>query len=112
MKPQRTSKGSKWSGGKRHRLSALPGLKSSADFSIGYSGIVNIKPVSVGSAPCTSGRGIDMIRLAVLLVLLSAAEISTEGYVVVDPPEAVVCELGWCYVLEPEMTWRVNDTRN
>jgi len=50
-----------------------------------------------------------MIRLAVLLVLLSAAEISTEGYVVVDPPEAVVCELGWCYVLEPEMTWRKND---
>jgi len=51
---------------------------------------------------------VKMIRLAVLLVLLSAAEISTEGYVVVDPPEAVVCEMGWCYVLEPEMTWRVN----
>jgi hypothetical protein len=56
--------------------------------------------------------GVILIRLAVLLVLLSAVEISTEGYVVVDPPEAVVCELGWCYVLEPEMTWRVNDTRN
>ena len=40
-----------------------------------------------------------MIRLAILLVLLTAAELG-DGYIVKDPDPVVVCEMGAVYVRE------------
>ena len=55
---------------------------------------------------------VDMIRLAVLLVLLSAVPANETADIQTAPWPAVVVEMGAVLIMEPEMTWRINDTRN